>query len=190
VLVLDRSLEGAPIPSSYLECLVRLNTYDWTRRLWTLQGGRLPKFVFVQIGKGAPINLRSLVACSPGSAPEDRKTFTEQPGLSAMWQETIERTLDFCSDNSMGISPSNRGLPENTLPRADESSTLPTSPYGASDGLTRRSRKSSIGFSVGRGLLLACIWKVLQTRSTSKHEDEEICLGTLLDVDMNRLLSS
>jgi hypothetical protein len=88
VLVLDRSLEESSTPSLYLECLIRLITCDWTKRLWTLQEGRLPKTLFFQIGKGAPVNLRCLSAYSPeNNLAEVRRDITTHPDLAGLWDE-------------------------------------------------------------------------------------------------------
>jgi hypothetical protein len=61
--------------------------------------------------------------------------------------------------------------------------------FTTTDDDVRPSRRLLKDLPLARHPILNRIWDVLQTRTTSKLEDEPICLGMLLGVDMERLPS-
>lgn len=170
ILILDRTLEAARDPHDNLECMLRLSICDWTTRLWTLQEGKLARSVFVQSGSGAPGHLWKMLAASPVHSSEgSRRWSAVQPGLNRLWERVENRLMDFFTDRRRPVALK---LGEDSLD--DEPNAHPFPPHGMN-------REHAI--------FVSNIWNILGLRETSKEDDENVCIATLLDLDVQRLLS-
>jgi hypothetical protein len=159
VLVLDDGLMQQPCPTDTLEILVRVQTSDWSRRLWTYQEAAFAPRIHFQFRDTPSKDIVDL-RCS-------RSGEENSPGEHYGVTRSVLRIPWFPSFSLRSRSEGRR---------ADLSQEF-VEGLISSAGLEQRWRKF---FNV---------WKGLRGRSTSRMHDEIICVAVLLGLDMTSILN-
>ena len=166
VLVLDSSLQDIPLPGndsrkdSFEECLIRVFASPWMRRLWTLQEAQLAHRLYIQFSDG-PLDIDDAIG----------KTIDCGNNLVDYMLERIA-SLDELSD-------------EEQLKVIEESLRIRARGiYGYFESLQNRLRLRQHDYKIW----LVYLESLMNCRSVSVAEDEALCIGTLLQLDIGRLL--
>ena len=158
-LVLDAGLMQHSCPSDPLEVLVRLQTSDWSRRLWTYQEAALAPRLHFQFQDTCSEEIVELM----NRKPHDSERANGGYGIT-------RRALEITWYPSFSIESRARS---ERVDLSDRDVQQLLSLYS----LEKRHQR------------FYYVWKGLQHRSTSRESDQIICLAVLLGVDIEAILA-
>lgn len=158
VLVLDDGLMQHICPSDTLEILVRVQTSDWSRRLWTYQEAALAPRLHFQFRDTLSKEIVNLI----GSRTNKKNSVGEHYGVN-------------CSALRIPWFPSFSLRSRSELRRVDLSQKF-VEDLITGFGLEQRWKKFCV------------VWKGLRGRSTSRMHDQIICVAVLLGLGMTSIL--
>ncbi|KAF2119627.1 hypothetical protein BDV96DRAFT_629159 [Lophiotrema nucula] len=172
-LVLDSGLEEIDTMAHPVEQALRLYNSDWTRRLWTFQEGVLANNLFVQFGKGRPVKLDHLLRrASRSLVTHDKGILIKTRPLSMLCQEVFGHLANmyrFRGMDDVDARYTSLGRNISTLSQINEGE--------GGDG------------GDGQKLELANVWPAVSWRNTTRKEDEAVCIATIVQADLGKILA-
>jgi Heterokaryon incompatibility protein (HET) len=190
-LVYSSDLLQLEAPTTSLECLARLCTSNWMRRLWTLSEAMLSNQISIVFSN----QVKSLVDLS-NSVKEEKETNPAHDSLG--YTKSLLRAFPLLSQ--IGLKGTvgqrhkvagSRRLISATANHCLASIKMPASNQIADSRQHQRLNRHSYDDKTLYGtfvLLFLTVLKSLSWRSTSQALDEFICIGQLFGMDLKHLL--